>query len=302
MVAHFVQTRKTDLRFRWPRYRAGATLIANIEGYIRYVIQKPFHEGSERPGCATWVAAFDALSGVGWHAEARSATIDYRRLFRARNGPKAMAMSEKIHIRMYNVGFGDCFLLMLPEKKTILVDAGFHSLRERVSSAVTSWSIKSSNDLKQIQRESAPRCRRRHPHAPGPRLCFNSNEVDEFEVGEVWLPWVEDRANTAATRLWKKKQQFAKNLSAAMGFSASDQRQRKRSVHAVERRRGHTGTSGSGGWSNHGALDCLHEGFKRRDRPRPRFLPETETFPSTSKVRRCQGSRFASSVRRAIPT
>ena len=27
-------------------------------------------------------------------------------------------MSDTIHIRMYNVGFGDCFLLTLPGKKT----------------------------------------------------------------------------------------------------------------------------------------------------------------------------------------
>ena len=36
-------------------------------------------------------------------------------------------MSDALRIRMYNVGFGDCFLLTLPDGKTILVDAGFHS-------------------------------------------------------------------------------------------------------------------------------------------------------------------------------
>jgi len=36
-------------------------------------------------------------------------------------------MSESARVRMYNLGFGDSFLLTLPSKHTILVDAGFHS-------------------------------------------------------------------------------------------------------------------------------------------------------------------------------
>ena len=36
-------------------------------------------------------------------------------------------MSNKtVRIRMYHVGFGDCFLIILPDKRTILIDAGFH--------------------------------------------------------------------------------------------------------------------------------------------------------------------------------
>lgn len=37
----------------------------------------------------------------------------------------------------------------------------------------------------------------------------------------------------------------------------------------------------AGGWSNAKALDCLHEGFKKRDRSRPRFLPEKEALPDS---------------------
>src|SRR6185503_9722257 len=29
------------------------------------------------------------------------------------------------------------------------------------------------------------------------------------------------------------------------------------------------------------ALDCLHEGFARRDRARPRFLPEKQAYPES---------------------
>ena len=36
-----------------------------------------------------------------------------------------------------------------------------------------------------------------------------------------------------------------------------------------------------GGWSNAKALDRLHEGFARRDRSKPRFLPEQSASPET---------------------
>ena len=42
-----------------------------------------------------------------------------------------------IRIRMYNVGFGDCFLLSLPGKRTVLVDAGFDETRESELARIT---------------------------------------------------------------------------------------------------------------------------------------------------------------------
>ena len=70
MVAHFVQTRKTSEDLGGLKYRAGATVIANIDGYVRYVIQKPFHDEREQ-GMRDWVATFDAENGAGWDAHER---------------------------------------------------------------------------------------------------------------------------------------------------------------------------------------------------------------------------------------
>jgi len=70
MVAHFVQTRKTSEDLGGLKYRAGTTMIANIDGYVRYVIQKPFHDEREQ-GMRNWVAAFDAEDGAGWDADER---------------------------------------------------------------------------------------------------------------------------------------------------------------------------------------------------------------------------------------
>ena len=70
MVAHFVQTQDTGSEdFGGLKYRAGVTMIANIDGYLRYVIRKPFHE-KRLEGMRGWVNAFDQAGDHGWEADA----------------------------------------------------------------------------------------------------------------------------------------------------------------------------------------------------------------------------------------
>ena len=190
-------------------------------------------------------------------------------------------MSDKVQIRMYNVGFGDCFLLTLPGDRVVLVDAGFHSqgkgqfggneLVDQILADVTT--IKGEPRIDVIIATH-----RHQDHV----FAFNSDRWDKLAVGEVWLPWVEDRSNTQAMRLWKKQQQFTMNLAAAVPTFGLDEENRK-SVEFMLWNAGYDGLPGfyAGAWSNIGALDRLHEGFARRDRVRPRFLPETETFPES---------------------
>jgi hypothetical protein len=65
MVAHFVQTRRTSEDLGGLKYRAGITMVANIDGQVRYVIQKPFHDAREA-GLRNWVQAFDDANDTGW--------------------------------------------------------------------------------------------------------------------------------------------------------------------------------------------------------------------------------------------
>jgi hypothetical protein len=65
MVAHFVQTQRTSEDLGGLKYRAGVTMIANIDGQVRYVIQKPFHDAREN-GLRAWVRAFDDATDSGW--------------------------------------------------------------------------------------------------------------------------------------------------------------------------------------------------------------------------------------------
>jgi hypothetical protein len=47
-------------------------MIANIDGYIRYVIRKPFHDQRERK-MRDWVDSFDQATDNGWPTEKRAA-------------------------------------------------------------------------------------------------------------------------------------------------------------------------------------------------------------------------------------
>jgi len=74
MVAHFVQTRKRTPPedFGGLEYRAGVTMIANIDGHVRYLIKKPFLDKREAD-LGAWVRAFDESADNGWGTDKLSA-------------------------------------------------------------------------------------------------------------------------------------------------------------------------------------------------------------------------------------
>lgn len=193
-------------------------------------------------------------------------------------------MSDEVRVRMYNVGFGDCFLLTLPGNRTILVDAGFHSQGKGSFSGneLVDQIVEDATAISGRPRIDVVIATHRHQDHI---YAFNSDAWDDVEVGEVWMPWVEDRGNQQAMSLWKKQLRFAIQLAAALptfDLSAAD-------VGDINFMLWNAGATipgvpefaADGGWSNAGALDCLHEGFARRDRTRPRFLPERQSVPET---------------------
>lgn len=189
---------------------------------------------------------------------------------------------EQLLIRMYNVGFGDSLLIRLPGGQTILIDAGFHAQGKGQYSG---------NELaEQIKRDvtdglGTPRIdvviatHRHQDHV----FAFNSSVWEDVEVGEVWMPWVEDRDNPKAVKLWKKKSAFVEELKGLLPTFGLDQKE----LDHINFELWNAGADIDGylgllpGWSNQGALDTLYEGFKSRDRRRPRFLPQSQTYPES---------------------
>lgn len=66
MVAQFVQTRPTSEDLGGLTYRAGVTVVATLEGRIRYLIGKPFRE-ERLQAMRGWVAAFDGAKAPSWN-------------------------------------------------------------------------------------------------------------------------------------------------------------------------------------------------------------------------------------------
>ncbi len=110
---------------------------------------------------------------------------------------------RNIRIRMYRVGFGDCFLVTLPgaEQKPhqILIDCGVHPKGD----------IKTMGDVvDNIVRETGGELDLIvGTHAHLDHLSGFGGHTQKFRgmsVREVWLPWTENSADRAATQLKKK--------------------------------------------------------------------------------------------------
>jgi len=120
--------------------------------------------------------------------------------------PKPIAFGKKtIRVRMYRIGFGDCFLLSLPvagadgngdTHRHVLIDCGVHF----------------SGDLKMMDRavdHIALTTNRKlaiviATHSHQDHISGFSNKFSSFEIGEVWMPWCEDLRDKQALKLQKK--------------------------------------------------------------------------------------------------
>jgi beta-lactamase superfamily II metal-dependent hydrolase len=182
----------------------------------------------------------------------------------------------QIEIRMYNVGFGDCFLVTLPTeegKRRVLVDCGFHSQgKGKFSDAELVKQIKA--DLNTNPLDVIIATHRHQDHISG------FGETDGWagiHVNEVWLPFTmssdaaRDEPALAAwnlileksCRLWDSNGTLTASARAALG--ARDPNELAAAEFMLWNAR-----------SNAPAIDNLLNGFRRADGrlAKRRFLPE----------------------------
>jgi len=168
-------------------------------------------------------------------------------------------------VRMYDVGFGDCFLVTIPTSKgdrTILFDCGSVKKGTRSMEDVVKTLIADVGS-----RIDVVVCTHRHKdHIAG----FAREEWKDVDVGEVWMPWTESD-EPEAIRIREAQLRLALALDTALSKSkalAATPEQRALLEDAHELALNATG--------NANAMSTLHEGFKgRREVPR-RFLPEKD--------------------------
>ena len=169
-------------------------------------------------------------------------------------------MPDKINIRMYNVGFGDCFLVTLPTSdgdRKILIDCGSIKKKKKSIEEIANQVIEDVTVDGLARIDILILSHRHEDHLSG----FAKKVWDEVEVGEVWMPWVESLTDPAARRIRNELAATARNLRAATTLLGLDEDR--------------IGAVALNALPDEGALGMLHRGFKGE--PKRRFFPKSRT-------------------------
>jgi beta-lactamase superfamily II metal-dependent hydrolase len=185
--------------------------------------------------------------------------------------------AQHVTVRMYNVGFGDGFLVVFPgpeRPRTVLIDLGTHSSGQgpKPVSVVAEQVIRDVTGMDGVPRIDVVVATHRHQdHVSG----FQARSWDSVEVGEVWMPWTEDPNDVQATKVRERQSSAARHLCFALERLGEDA-----APGALELARNSL--------KNARAMDTLHAGFAGS--PVRRFLP-TEDRIERIRTSRLPGVR-----------
>jgi len=175
----------------------------------------------------------------------------------------AAAESKAVKVRMYSVGFGDCFLLFIPGRtgqRKVLIDCGSVAADKRPMAEIVGQLISDITDADGKARLDVVIATHRHrDHISG----FADRRWRDVEVKEVWMPWTETPGDPVAGRIRLAHARLATALQAALTRKGADQAAIELALNAT---------------SNDDALATLHRGFPGP--PTPRFLPEIQQADS----------------------
>lgn len=126
--------------------------------------------------------------------------------------------AEQLVVRMYNTGFGDCFLLTIPTAegpRRMLIDCGTHPSstgpRTATRDAVPLLFEDLLAEAGETRVDVVVATHRHRDHVSG----FESARFDDLVVGEVWMPWTENPDDPVATALRTRMKIAAVALDAA---------------------------------------------------------------------------------------
>jgi hypothetical protein len=177
-------------------------------------------------------------------------------------------------IRMYNVGFGDAFLLFLPTpagEKKVLIDCGSIALSpegitlSRVVEAIVDASTDDRDGVVRPRIDVVIATHRHRDHVSG----FDRPIWGEVEVKEVWMPWTEHPTAGDARLVREAQVALAARLHGRLA-SLSDKEYADVSAGMPLREIARNALA------NEAAMHTLHHGFLP-PAPRRRFLPDTPT-------------------------
>lgn len=112
--------------------------------------------------------------------------------------------ASQVRVRMFRVGFGDCFLITLGGVHNILVDCGVHN-KGNVKVDDESLIDKAFHTIAEVTNKKLDIIIATHAHQDHVSGFGKfADAFGEFEIGEVWLPWTED-LHDAKARAWHDK-------------------------------------------------------------------------------------------------
>jgi beta-lactamase superfamily II metal-dependent hydrolase len=195
---------------------------------------------------------------------------------KGKNTSKA-SNSRQVTIRMYNVGFGDAFLVLIPDEnqqRRILFDCGSIEAAPGVAmSRVVDRIVRDVTDADGVPRIDVVIATHRHKdHVSG----FGQAAWADVEVKEVWMPWTEHPTDAEARRIREIQSRLALTLDITLTMKAA-------ALNAVQKKelsRYQDIVSNALMLSNDKAMKTLHSGFSGN--PTRYFIPEksgrTRTF------------------------
>jgi beta-lactamase superfamily II metal-dependent hydrolase len=176
---------------------------------------------------------------------------------RATTNRKPTGAGSSVSIRMYKVGFGDCFLLRIPTDggaKKMLIDCGSLKKHDKAIAEIARQVIEEVKGPDGKPRIDILVVTHRHAdHISG----FANEAWQDVEVGEVWMPWTEAPNDSRALSLRQRQIRWANLLKDALVGANADPALMEVASNAL---------------SNDAALETLHSGF--RGRPKRRYLPD----------------------------
>lgn len=169
---------------------------------------------------------------------------------------------RRVRVRMYNVGFGDCFLLRFdgPDGSScVLIDCGVHSASQGTVDldeivAAVQADLAEAGRAHGIGVVMATHRHRDHVHG------FGRDGWDAVAVREVWMPWTEDPDDPTARRIRERQSALAAALTEAAPPSG---------------RLAHVHDLALNSLTNERAMATLHSGFAGE--PRRWYLPTLPT-------------------------
>jgi beta-lactamase superfamily II metal-dependent hydrolase len=193
---------------------------------------------------------------------------------------------RQVKVRMYNVGFGDAFLVTVPTGDTvrrILFDCGSLEAAPGVAmKTIVEQILCDATDPDGAVRIDVVVATHRHKdHVSG----FGQAGWDDVSVREVWMPWTEDPSDSEARRIRDVQSRLALALNTALTAMAA----RLNGERENELKRYREIINNSLMLSNEKAMKTLHGGFAGN--PKRLFLPQKSGISRTFETEALPGMR-----------